>query len=135
MACIEARRALGAASVSLSAFEREHGRLRTLVNDGALVSWEQTRPLDETYPIGDDTFLQRMASEGVGYVVALGAVGAAGPAEESAREMIASLDKASAMGVPILLEGRFWGSCTPPAPTTRPRSWRSTSTSPAPSPR
>ena len=48
-----ARRALDAAALSISRWDRESGVLRTLVNVGLLGPGEQRFPEDETYSLGD----------------------------------------------------------------------------------
>lgn len=56
-ACVSAARharlALGGSMSAISRWERGHGRLRVLVNDGELASGEVSQPHDEVYPIAD----------------------------------------------------------------------------------
>ncbi|MBB5117325.1 diguanylate cyclase (GGDEF)-like protein [Streptomyces eurocidicus] len=48
-----ARLALGGTFAAISAWEREHGRLRVLVNAGELAEGEERYPADESYPVHD----------------------------------------------------------------------------------
>jgi diguanylate cyclase (GGDEF)-like protein len=48
-----ARLALGGSFAAISAWEREAGRLRVLVNDGELAAGELAEPTDESYPVHD----------------------------------------------------------------------------------
>ncbi len=48
-----ARIALDGTFAAVSVWEREHGRLRVLVNAGDLVDGEEPLPGDETYPVHD----------------------------------------------------------------------------------
>ncbi len=55
----EARSALGAASLSISRFERDRNLVRTLVNVGELAPWEERRPADETYSLTEHEVASR----------------------------------------------------------------------------
>src|SRR5690242_4933889 len=48
-----ARRAMGGSFAAVSAWERETGRLRVLVNDGELAPGEEPEPADESYSVHD----------------------------------------------------------------------------------
>jgi diguanylate cyclase (GGDEF)-like protein len=48
-----AREAMGGSFAAISAWERETGRLRVLVNDGALAPGEEPEPADESYSVHD----------------------------------------------------------------------------------
>jgi diguanylate cyclase (GGDEF)-like protein len=50
---LRARRAMGASFAAVSAWERETGRLRVLVNDGDLAPGEEREPADESYSVHD----------------------------------------------------------------------------------
>ncbi|MFI1965562.1 diguanylate cyclase domain-containing protein [Streptomyces pathocidini] len=50
-AAVGARRALDGSFAAVSAWERERGRLRVLVNDGELAEGEERFPEDESYPV------------------------------------------------------------------------------------
>ncbi|NUP39413.1 MAG: diguanylate cyclase, partial [Streptomyces sp.] len=48
-----ARVAMGGSFAAVSAWERETGRLRVLVNDGDLAPGEEPEPADESYSVSD----------------------------------------------------------------------------------
>ncbi len=52
-AAARATEALGATMAAVSVWDRESGRLRVLVNHGALAAGEQEIPDDESYPVAD----------------------------------------------------------------------------------
>ena len=54
MAAEEARAAIGAASLSVSRWEREQGALRTIINVGELGPGEERYPAAEIYPLHED---------------------------------------------------------------------------------
>ena len=49
----EGRKALEASTVSLSVWERDRGRIRTLVNDGDIGPGQVHEPADETYLLSE----------------------------------------------------------------------------------
>ena len=98
----EARRALDAASLSISRWDRESGTLRTLVNVGLLGLHESRFPTDEIYPVSAWPTAQRLVEHREGHVATADDVG-----EEAAR--IAGLGKDSFIATPIVVEARVWG--------------------------
>ena len=101
----EGRKALEASTASLSVWERDRGRMRTLVNDGDLGPQEVPDPVDEIYPLSDHPLARRMLSDGTGYVQTLG-----DPAGDAKVESILQVEgKNSCIALPILFEGRIWG--------------------------
>ena len=101
----ETRRVVGASSVSISRWEREHGRVRTLINVGELGPDEERFPTTETYDLADYPLAERLLREGESYVVSRGDPGL-GPAD---RQLLEALDKGSYIGVPVIFDGRTWG--------------------------
>ena len=99
-----ARLALGGDSVSVSRWERDTGQVRTLVNEGDLDDWEAQHPVDEVYSIRNDPSLTALLTEGRAYVVA---------ADQShkapTRDLLIRTGKASALDVPLVVEGQVWG--------------------------
>ncbi len=63
----ESRTALAASSASLSVWERDRGRMRTLVNHGDLGPDEVAEPDDEVYQLADHPLADRMFRKGIGY--------------------------------------------------------------------
>ncbi len=98
----EARRALDAASLSISRWDRESGTLRTLVNVGLLGPHESRFPTDEVYPVSAWPTAQRLVEHREGHV------GTADDEGEEA-ERIAGLGKDSFVATPIVVEARVWG--------------------------
>jgi diguanylate cyclase (GGDEF)-like protein len=101
----EGRKALQASTVSLSLWERNSGRMRTLVNDGELGPEEEPDPLDEVYALSDHPLARRMLTEGVGYVQTIGDPGGDAKVDGILRRE----RKNSCLALPILFEGRIWG--------------------------
>jgi len=101
----EGRKALEASTASLSVWERERGRMRTLVNDGDLGPEEVADPVDEVYSLSDHPLARRMFALGTGYVQTLG-----DPDADAKVEWILRREaKHSCLALPIMLEGRTWG--------------------------
>jgi diguanylate cyclase (GGDEF)-like protein len=98
----EARRALDAASLSISRWDRESGTLRTLVNVGLLGPHESRFPTEEIYPVSAWPTAQRLVEDREGHV------GTADDEGEEA-ERIAGLGKDSFVATPIVVEARVWG--------------------------
>jgi diguanylate cyclase (GGDEF)-like protein len=99
----EARRALDACSLSVSRWEREEGQLRTLVNVGQLAPGQGRFPRDEVYVLTADAVAgSELVEGGPGYLVTSDEASPGG-------SLLARLDRASALFVPILVEGRVWG--------------------------
>jgi diguanylate cyclase (GGDEF)-like protein len=101
----EGRKALEASSVSLSVWERDRGRIRTLVNDGDLGPGQFQDPVDEIYLLSEHPQARRMFSEGLGYVMCVDDA----DTEEQVREILLAEDKSCCLAVPIMFEGRVWG--------------------------
>jgi len=95
---------LGAASVSLSRWERDRGLLRCVVNVGALAPGEQRFPTDEIFDLADYEDLRDLSQgPGVGFDrddPSLTPVGAA---------LLARHGHSAALSVPVHLDGRAWG--------------------------
>lgn len=99
----EARRALDAASVSISRWEREQGVLRVLVNVGMLGPDEIRFPTDEVYAPSRFPNASLLVEGRRGYV-------ASRDAGDVEAELLSWLDKDSSLGIPIVVEARVWGA-------------------------
>jgi diguanylate cyclase (GGDEF)-like protein len=101
----ETRRVVGASSVSISRWEREHHRVRTLINVGRLGPDEERFPTGETYALVDYPLAARLLREGESYVISRGdpELGV------HDRQLLDALDKGSYIGVPVIFDGRTWG--------------------------
>ena len=95
---------LGAASVSLSRWERDRGLLNCVVNVGTLARGEQRFPIDEIFDLADyQDLLDLSQGPGVGFNrddPLLTPVGAA---------LLARHGHSAALSVPVHLDGRVWG--------------------------
>ena len=103
VAATRAREALGAASMSISRWEVEHGRLRTLINigDGADDRW----PQDEFYPLDEFPAAVGLLRQGRPHLALLD-----DPATDAAeRQLLRETGMASSAAVPIVYEGVTWG--------------------------
>ena len=100
--------ALEAASLSISVWERDQGRVRVLVNTGELGAGEVPEPVDETYQITDFPFITRMFEDGVG-CVASAESDLATHSDPNLVRLLRQLGKSSSLSVPVVLEGRVWG--------------------------
>ncbi len=99
----QAGKVLRASGISISRWEPEHDRMRTLCNSGELNPGEQERPAGETWEL---TALDRVLVErGEPYVIALDHVGL--PAEE--REFLERIGRGSALAAPIRAGSGVWG--------------------------
>jgi hypothetical protein len=67
VAAEEARAAIGAASLSVSRWEREAAALRTIINVGDLGPGEDRYPQGEIYPLREDRAAERLVLEGQPY--------------------------------------------------------------------
>jgi diguanylate cyclase (GGDEF)-like protein len=105
VAAEEARAAIGAASLSVSRWEREQGALRTIINVGELGPEEERYPAAEVYMLNEDGNAERLIHEGRAY---FNSVDSPEIDEVSARRLV-WLGKESEVGVPILVEGESWG--------------------------
>jgi len=97
-----ARRALDAAALAISRWDRETGVLRTLVNVGLLGPGEQRFPEDETYSLTDWPAMTALMEDRVSFVSA---------ADDGTPEAehLALRGKDSTISVPVIVEGRVWG--------------------------
>ena len=100
-----ARRALGAASVSIERFERERGQMRVLVNVGELGPHEAELPDDETYAIGEFSTVQLLDGAAPGIVISL----ADQDPSAAEHELLRTLGKHSSLEVPIRIDDMVWG--------------------------
>ena len=105
MAAEEARAAIGAASLSVSRWDRDGGALRTMINVGELGPGEERWPDGEIYPLGEDLSGQRLLAEGVPYFNAVDDPGV----DPWCAARLRRLGKESEVGVPIVVEGEPWG--------------------------
>ncbi len=117
LAAEEARQAVGAASLSVSRWERDAGTLRVLVNVGELGPGEERNPTDERYPLADDRAAATLLSEGIAY---FNAIDSPGVDPWSAGRLV-RLGKESEVGVPIVVEGDAWGEVYATTATGQPR--------------
>jgi diguanylate cyclase (GGDEF)-like protein len=100
----EARRALDAASLSVSRWEREQGVFRIQVNVGVLGPDEVRFPEDESYAAAAYAQAHTLLVESRhGYVASVD------DGEEEAA-LLAVLGKDSCLGVPIVVDARVWGA-------------------------
>ncbi|MEA2426966.1 MAG: hypothetical protein QOF37_594 [Thermoleophilaceae bacterium] len=105
IAAEEARRAMGAGALSISRFEREQRRLRTLINVGELAPDEERQPTDEVYSIDDYPRMAALMSDGRPHISAVD-----DPASDQAsRDLLRSLGKVSGVAVPIIFGDEVWG--------------------------
>jgi diguanylate cyclase (GGDEF)-like protein len=97
-----ARRALDAAALSISRWDRETGVLRTLVNVGLLGPGELRFPEDETYSLSDWPAMTALMEDRVSFV---------STADDGTPEAdhLALRGKDSTISVPVIVEGRVWG--------------------------
>jgi diguanylate cyclase (GGDEF)-like protein len=101
----EAREAVEAASLSVSAWEVDRRILRTLINAGELGPGEARLPADEVYRLDGDAHLRTVLEEGGTYLASLDDP-TCDPLEA---ELLARLGKQHAIGVGIRFAGRAWG--------------------------
>jgi diguanylate cyclase (GGDEF)-like protein len=104
-----ARRALEAASLSISVWERDQGHVRVLVNVGELAPHELPTPVNETYAITDYPMLIPLFEEGQGFVHLRDGAHEDGRIDQGMADLLRELGKSSGVSVPIVLEGRIWG--------------------------
>ena len=105
VAAEEARAAIGAASLSVSRWEREAAVLRTVINVGELGPGEERYPAAEVYPLSDDRTAELLIVEGLAYFNSVDTHGV----DPIAVDRLVRLGKESEVGVPILVEGEAWG--------------------------
>jgi diguanylate cyclase (GGDEF)-like protein len=101
----EARRAIDAASVSISRLEAGTGLVRTVINVGDLGPDEERWPLDEVYSLQDFSQLRSVVESLRTWTYSLD-----DPAiDPKEAELLRSLDKSSALGAPLVVDGALWG--------------------------
>jgi diguanylate cyclase (GGDEF)-like protein len=105
VAAESARAALGAASLSISRWDREIDELRTLINVGELGPGEERRPAEEVYRLADYPDLRAMLLRGLPHRAALGDP----DSEPHEIALLRELDKASSVAVPVIFAGSVWG--------------------------
>jgi GAF domain-containing protein len=105
VAAEEARAAIGAASLSVSRWERAEELLRTIINVGELGPDEARYPTDEVYHLDDDPVTYRLMVDGLPHFAAVDAP----DTDEVAAQRLRQLGKESEVSVPILVEGEAWG--------------------------
>ena len=101
----EVRRLYGAASVSVSRWERERGWLRTLINVGEAGEREQRPPEHDVYRISDYPHLVALLEAGKANFVAIDDPSS----DDAARALLRRSAKRSAMSVPIVVDEATWG--------------------------
>jgi diguanylate cyclase (GGDEF)-like protein len=99
------RRALDAASVSLSRLEPERGRVRVLVNVGDLGPGGVRWPDEETFRVADRPELKLLVEQHTGYTTQVNH----SQSSLAEQEMLVRRGKSASLAVPILFEGRVWG--------------------------
>ena len=99
----EARRALDAASLSITRWQGEQGALRVLVNVGVLAPGEVRFPTDEIYPSAVYQQADTLVQDRRGYVANVD------DGDEEA-ELLRRLQKDSCLGVPIVVDASVWGA-------------------------
>ena len=105
LAAEEALRAVGAASLAISRWDRARGVLRTLINVGELGEGEERRPADEVYAIAHHPQLERLVSTAQPYFNALDDPNS----DPQSVALLRQLGKESDVAVPIIAEGELWG--------------------------
>jgi diguanylate cyclase (GGDEF)-like protein len=113
-----ARRALDAAALSISRWDRETGVLRTLVNVGLLGPGEMRFPEDETYSLGAWPAMTALVEDRASFVCAV---------DDGTPEagQLALRAKDSTLSVPVIVEGRVWGEVWAARAPGQPRYGRS----------
>ncbi|WP_330332275.1 GGDEF domain-containing protein [Streptomyces sp. NBC_00536] len=106
-----ARLAMDGSFAAISAWERERGRLRVLVNEGERRDGEEEFPVDESYPVHDfpeiTEFLhERWAGGGGPHAWVENAVGDR-PGRRG--EVLRRRGRGTCVVAPIVLSGRAWG--------------------------
>ena len=105
LAAEEALRAVGAASLAVSRWDRDNGVLRTLINVGELGPGEERFPENETFAIAEYPQLERMLRNGEPYFNAVDDPSC----DRTAVALLRSLGKESDVAVPVITEGESWG--------------------------
>jgi diguanylate cyclase (GGDEF)-like protein len=124
LACEAALDALGAASFSISRWERDRGVMRTLINVGDLAPDEERCPDDEIYFLDEHPSVGTLLRTAQPYFNAVDDP----DADPRARQLLRDLGKESDVGVPVVVDGEVWGeawaSTGPGAPRFRGRDVR-----------
>ncbi|HVQ19251.1 MAG TPA: sensor domain-containing diguanylate cyclase, partial [Actinomycetes bacterium] len=97
--------ALDVASLSISQWEPELGRVRVLVNHGALAPHEVPEPPDEVYSVETYTYLRELVDELRGWSANVDTDNRDDPDVQ----LLVELGKHCSIGVAIPLDGRVWG--------------------------
>ncbi len=105
VAAEEALAATGAASLSVSRWERDLDRLRTVINVGELGPDEERYPAAELHPLVEDRNAERLVLDGLAYFNSIDSR----EIDRVSAERLTRLGKESEVGVPILVEGEAWG--------------------------
>lgn len=95
----------GAASLSISKWERERDAMRTLINVGELGPGEERFPSDELYSLDEHPLVAKLLKDGQSYFTAVDDP----EASRAAVDVLTALGKDSDVGVPIVLDGEVWG--------------------------
>jgi diguanylate cyclase (GGDEF)-like protein len=101
----EARRAIGAASLAVSRWERDANLLRTLINVGSLGPFAERFPAHETYDVREGSNLERLLLRGQPYFNAVDDPAA----DPTSVELLRACQKESEVAVPIVVEAESWG--------------------------
>lgn len=101
----EGTAALQASAVSLSVWERDRGRLRTLVNHGEGSPLQEDQPAEEVYLLAQEDATRRMLLDNVGYVMTVDDP----DGDPGIRRVLEELGKHSCLAVPVPVEGKVWG--------------------------
>jgi diguanylate cyclase (GGDEF)-like protein len=99
----EARRALDASSLSVSRWDRERGVFAILVNVGVLGPDEVRFPTDEVYASAAYPLSHQLLESRSGFVADV----VDGTPEAA---LLASLQKDSCLGIPLVVDARVWGA-------------------------
>ncbi|MFG2294978.1 diguanylate cyclase domain-containing protein [Streptomyces sp. NPDC048603] len=106
-----ARTAIDGSFAAISAWERERGRLRVLVNEGARRPGEEEFPEDESYPVHDfpeiTEFLHERWAGGGGPHAWVESAGSGRPGRRG--EALRRRRRGSCVVAPLVLSGRAWG--------------------------
>lgn len=105
IAAEQALAAVDAASVSISRLEQGTGTLRTLINVGALGPDEVRWPRHEVYRLEDFMQLQKVVGELRIWTLSLDDP----DPDPNEVALLTSLGKGSAMGAPLVVDGKLWG--------------------------
>jgi diguanylate cyclase (GGDEF)-like protein len=101
----QTRAALGAASLSISRWQRERGLLQTMINVGDLGPGEERWPTDEEYPLADYRDVIDLLQQGRPYVTSLDD----DDIDPATASVLRRLNKHSELAVPVMFEGTMWG--------------------------